>query len=74
MFTEEDSSTINPTQDGPFRGSSQMGDSKKIPPPPFPKMRHTYSTIIKLGTVIPYLKNIQKIYMTHIYDTTFEFC
>ena len=33
--------------------------SKKVP---LPKICHTNSTIIKLGTVIPYLKRIQKIY------------
>ena len=28
---------------------------------PLPKVCHTYPTIMKLGTVIPYLKEIQKI-------------
>ena len=30
--------------------------------PPVPKICHTYPTMIKLGTVIPYLKKIQKTY------------
>ena len=29
---------------------------------PFPKVCHTYPTMMKLGTVIAYLKKIQKIY------------
>ena len=30
--------------------------------PSLPKISHTYSTMMKLGTDIPYLKKIQKIY------------
>ena len=30
--------------------------------PPLPKICHTYPTVMKLGTVIPYLKKIWKIY------------
>ena len=30
--------------------------------PPLPKICHTYSTMMKLGTIIPYPKKIQKIY------------
>ena len=33
---------------------------------------HTYATMMKLGTVIPYLKKIQKIYESR--DTPLEFC
>ena len=39
---------------------------------PFPKICRTYPTMIKLGTVIPYPKKIQKIYDSR--DTTLEFC
>ena len=39
---------------------------------PLPKICHTYPTMIKLGTVIPYLKKIQKIYESR--DTPLEFC
>ena len=38
-------------------GGGGMG--KKVP---LPKICHVYPTIMKLGTVIPYLKKIQKIY------------
>ena len=41
-------------------GGGGMG--KKVP---LPKICHVYPTIMKLGTVIPYLKKIQKIYESH---------
>ena len=40
--------------------------------PPLPKICHIYPTMIKLGTVIPYLEKIQKIYESR--DTPLEFC
>ena len=39
---------------------------------PLPKICHTYPTMMKLGTVIPYPKKIQKIYESR--DTPLEFC
>ena len=39
---------------------------------PLPKICHTYPTMMKLGTVIPYLKKIQKIYESS--DTPPDFC
>ena len=39
---------------------------------PLPKICRTYPTMIKLGTVIPYLKKFQKLYESP--DTPFEFC
>ena len=39
---------------------------------PLPKISHTYPTMIKLVTVIPYLKKIQKTFISH--DTPLEFC
>ena len=36
------------------------------------KICHTYPTMMKVGTVIPYLKKIQKIYESR--DTPLEFC
>ena len=36
------------------------------------KICHTYPTMMKLGTVTPYLKKIQKIYEPR--DTFLEFC
>ena len=55
---------FNPIQDGVF------GASHGFSPPP--KICHRYPTIIKLGTVIPYLKKMQNIYKSR--DTPFEFC
>ena len=52
---------LNPIQDGPFRGCSRMGGGKKAS---LPKICH-YPTIMKLSTVIPYLKKIKK-YMRHM--------
>ena len=50
---------FNSIQDEPFRGCSRMGGLKSHPPPPFLfKICHTYPTMMKLGTVIPYLKKI----------------
>ena len=40
--------------------------------PPLPNIRHTYPTIMKLCTVIPYLRKIQKMYKSR--DTSLEFC
>ena len=60
--------SLNPIQDGPFRGCSRMGSKR----PPNRKICHTYPTMMKLGTVIPYLKRIQKIYESC--DTSLEFC
>ena len=40
---------------------------------PLPKICHTYlTTMMKLGTVIPYLKNIQKTYKS--YDVPLQVC
>ena len=39
---------------------------------PIPKISRTYTTTIKLGTVIPYLQKIKKIYESG--DTHHEFC
>ena len=52
-------SFFNPIQDGLFRGCSRMGGGQKGP---LPKICHTYPTMMKLGTIIPYPKKIQKIY------------
>ena len=39
---------------------------------PLPKICHTFPAVMKLGTVIPYPKKIQKIY--ELRDTPLEFC
>ena len=57
---------INPIQDGPFRGCSPMGMTN------VPSSLKSYLTIMKPGTVIPYLKKIQQIYQSR--DTPLEFC
>ena len=59
---------INPIQDGLFRCCSRMRGQKG----PLPKICHTYPTVMKLGTVIPYPNKIQTIYESR--DTLLEFC
>ena len=59
---------VNPIQDGLFQTCSRMEGAQKGP---LPKICHTYPIMMKLGTVTPYLKNIQKIYESH--DTPREF-
>ena len=58
---------VNPVQDGPFRDYSRMEGKKG----PLPNFCHTNS-IIKLDTVIPDLKKIQKTFKSR--DTLLEFC
>ena len=60
---------LNPIQGGLFRGCSRMGGGEKAS---LPEICHTYPTMVKLGTVIPYLKKIQNIYKSR--DTPLEFC
>ena len=65
-------STMNPIQDGLFWGFSWMewgGGGEKVH---LPKICHTYPAMMKVDTVIPHLKNIQKIYESR--DTPLEFC
>ena len=47
--------SINPIQDGCFGGCSWMGGAKRLP---LPKICHTYPTMMKLGTVIPYVTHL----------------
>ena len=54
---------------GLFGAAHGWGEQKG---PPIPNICHTYPTKMKLGTVIPYLKKIQKIYESR--DTLLEFC
>ena len=63
---------LNPFQDGHFRDCSRMsvgGGSKRSP---LPKICHTYTTIMKLGAIMCYLKNIRKTYESR--DRTPEVC
>ena len=39
---------------------------------PVSKICHTHPAMMKLGTVIPYLRKTQEIYKSH--DTSLEFC
>ena len=57
-----DDNFINPIQHGPFLSCSWMGGGGKKP----------YPTMMKLGTVIPYLRKTQKIYESC--DTPLELC
>ena len=54
--------------------TSGVGEGPESVPPP-PKICHTYPTMMKLGTLIPYLKKIRKIYKSRdTRDTPLEFC
>ena len=55
---------------GFFGAAHGWGGEPKSPPPS--KICHTYPTMIKLGTDIPYLKKFQKLYESP--DTPFAFC
>ena len=52
-----------------FGAAHKWGGAKRLP---LPKTCHTYPAMMKLGTVIPYLTEIQKIYESR--DTPLEFC
>ena len=54
------SESFNPIQDGPFFWllTVGVGASKNAPS----LISVTHPTMMKLGTVIPYLKNIKKVY------------
>ena len=53
--------SLNPTQDGLFGASHGLRGGRGGKKTPLPKICHTYTTMIKLGTVIPYLRKILKI-------------
>ena len=55
---------------GIFGAAQGWGGGKK--PLPLPKICHTYPTIMKIDTGIPYVMKIQKIYESR--DTPPEFC
>ena len=46
-------------QDGPFWGCSRLGVGKMAP---LHNICHAYFKMVNIGTVMPYLKKIQKIY------------
>ena len=56
----------------PFSGlltDEEEGETKKSP---LPKFSHTYHTMLKLSTVIPYITKIQTIYIS--LNTPLGFC
>ena len=61
--------SLTPFSMGFLRAAHGWVGAKKAP---LPKTCHTYPTMMKLGTVIPYLKKIQKIYESC--DTPLGFC
>ena len=61
---------FNPVQDEHFRGYVWMGRVPKMSP--LFKICHKYPAMMKRGTVIPYLKKIQKIYESR--NTPPDFC
>ena len=63
---------FNSIQDGHFWGCSRMGEERGAFWPLLPKICDTYPTMMKLGTVILYLRKILKIYKSR--HTSFEFC
>ena len=54
---------------GIFGAAHGLGGAKR---PPLPKICRTYPIMMKLDTVVPYLKKIQKIYESR--DTPPKFC
>ena len=55
---------------GIFRAAQGWAGGQKAPP--LPKICHTYPTMMKLDTGIPYVMKIQKIYESR--DTHPDFC
>ena len=53
---------LNPVQDGNSGVGVGWVGVMKPPPNPLPKICHTYSTMMKLGIVVPYLKKNKKMY------------
>ena len=66
---EETMKTLTLFRMGIFGAAHEWGGGQRDP---LPKICHTYPTIMKLGTVIPYLDKIQKIYESR--NTPSEFC
>ena len=57
---------------GFFRAAYGLGGGRVVFLAPLPKIRQTYPTMMKLGTVIPCLRKIQKMYKSR--DAFLEFC
>ena len=63
---------VNPIQDGLFWGCSRMEEGGEAWRTLLTKICYTYPTMMKIGTVIPYLKKIQKLF--ELRDAPLEFC
>ena len=63
--------TVNPIQDGLFSEllTDKGGRGGKTP---LPEVCYTYATMMKLATVIPYLKRMQKVFESR--NKSLEFC
>ena len=57
---ELDNFSFNPIQDGLFWSCLRIWGRGFLAP--VPKICHTYPTMMKFGTVVPYLRKIQRIY------------
>ena len=64
IFVSKKTCTLTLFRIGFFGAAHGWGDGGQKRPP-LPKIYHTYPTIMKLGTVIPYVKKIQK-YKNHV--------
>ena len=69
LFQKEN--TLNPTQDGLFGATHGCGEQSPHLHCPVHKICHTHPIMMQLGTVVPYLKKIQKIYESR--DRPLEF-
>ena len=69
MLLPKNESSLTLFRMGFFGAAHGWGGPKETP---VPKMCHTYPTMMKLDTFIPYTKKIQKIYESR--DTPREFC
>ena len=71
ILTNSCGKIFKPIHDGLFWGCSGMG-GRGCFLAPLPKNGGTYPAMMKLGTTIPYLRKIQKMYKSR--DTFLEFC
>ena len=62
---------FNRIHDKPFWGSSRIGGREVVEKGRLPRICRTCPTLLKLTTVIPFLKKIQKI--NQLRDTTLQF-
>ena len=69
---EEEGLTLTPFRKDLLGSLHELGGRGGVAEiPSLPKMCYAYSTTMELGTAIPYIKKIQRIYESH--DTHFNF-